>query len=203
MCFSAEYRVKSRNKTTPFECVKDGKSAIRYVRANAAKLGVDPKRIVASGGSAGGHVAGCTGVIKDHEETGEDLAISSQPNLMVLYNPVLDTTEKGYGAEKFKPAQQTELSLTHQVRKGIVPTIVFHGTKDKTVPFENAERFQKLMQEADNECVLMPYEKMGHGFFNGPVFRPKMKKVDTYNQVIKQTEEFLTKHGFTAEIESK
>ncbi len=53
--FSADYRVKSRNKTTPFECVKDGKSAIRWVREHAAELGIDPDRIVAAGGSAGGH----------------------------------------------------------------------------------------------------------------------------------------------------
>ena len=57
VAITAEYRVKSRNKTTPFECVKDGKSAIRWVRANANKLGVDPSRIAAGGGSAGGHVA--------------------------------------------------------------------------------------------------------------------------------------------------
>jgi len=197
VCFSADYRIKSKHKTTPFECVKDGKSAIRYVRAHAAELGVDPNRIVASGGSAGGHVAGCTGVIKANEEKGEDLKVSSLPNLMVLYNPVLDTTKKGYGAKRFKPEQQTDLSLTHQVKKGIVPTLVFHGTADKTVPFENAERFGKLMKKAGNECVVIPYEGKGHGFFNGPFFRPKSKG-ETYDQVMKQTEDFLKKHGFSA-----
>ena len=71
VAISAEYRVKSRHGTTPFECVKDGKSAIRYVRANAKKLGIDPKKIIAGGGSAGGHVAACTGTIEGHEEKGE------------------------------------------------------------------------------------------------------------------------------------
>lgn len=196
VCFSADYRIKGKHKTTPFECVKDGKSAIRYVRANAAELGVDPNRIVASGGSAGGHVAGCTGIIKDNEEQGEDLKVSSQPNLMVLYNPVLDTTKKGYGASKFTPEQQTALSLTHQVKKDIVPTLVLHGTKDTTVPFENAERFGKLMKTAGNECVIIPYKGKGHGFFNAPFFRPK-NKVEIYNQINKETEEFLKKHGFS------
>ena len=47
VAITAEYRVKSRNKTTPFECVADGKSAMRWVRANADKLGVDPFRVAA------------------------------------------------------------------------------------------------------------------------------------------------------------
>jgi len=53
---AAEYRVKSRNKTTPRECVKDGKSAVRWLRQHAGELGIDPKRVAAGGGSAGGHV---------------------------------------------------------------------------------------------------------------------------------------------------
>ena len=47
-----DYRVKNRQGTTPKECVMDGKSAIRWVRSNALKLGVDPNRIAAGGGSS-------------------------------------------------------------------------------------------------------------------------------------------------------
>lgn len=71
VAFSADDRVSSRNKTTPLECVKDAKSAVRWIREHAAKLGVDPDRIVASGGSAGGHIAAYTGVIEGHDEAGE------------------------------------------------------------------------------------------------------------------------------------
>jgi len=63
VAISAEYRVKNKHGTTPFECVADGKSAIRWVRANVGRLGVNPNKIIAGGGSAGGHVAACTGVI--------------------------------------------------------------------------------------------------------------------------------------------
>ena len=56
----ADYRVKSRHGVTPEGCVEDAKSAVRWLRQNAAKLGIDPDRIVASGGSAGGHIAACT-----------------------------------------------------------------------------------------------------------------------------------------------
>ncbi|WPJ96302.1 alpha/beta hydrolase [Coraliomargarita algicola] len=199
VAFSAEYRVRSRNKTTPFECVNDGKSAIRWVRAHAGELGIAPDRIVASGGSAGGHVAGATGVLSGYEEEGEDLAISSQPNLMILFNPVLDTTEAGFGAERFKPEQQTDLSLCHQVHPDIVPTIVFHGTADTTVPLENAERFTRLMQEAGNECVLVPAEGKGHGFFNGSFFRRRSDDVD-YRLIFDRSVDFLRQHRYLSAL---
>ena len=56
----ADYRIKSKHGVTPKECVEDAKSAVRWLRQNAAKLGIDPNRIAASGGSAGGHLAACT-----------------------------------------------------------------------------------------------------------------------------------------------
>ena len=83
VAISAEYRVKNLHGTTPQECVKDGKSAIRYVREHAAALGIDPNRIAAGGGSAGGHVAAATGTLTAYEEPGENLAISSKPNALV------------------------------------------------------------------------------------------------------------------------
>ncbi|WP_411827523.1 alpha/beta hydrolase [Luteolibacter sp. AS25] len=193
--FSAEYRVKNRNKSTPFESVKDGKSAIRWVREHTAELGVDPERIVAAGGSAGGHIAICTGVIEGMDEEGENLEISSVPDLMIAFNPVLDTTAEGYGSKLFTPEQQTLISPAHHVRAGLAPTMLFHGTKDKTVPFENAVRFTKLMTEAGNECELLPFEGRGHGFFNGSGYRAKNDDVD-YDAIMAQNLKFLAGHGY-------
>ena len=194
VAFAAEYRVSNVHKTSPYECVKDGKSAIRWVREYAAQWGVDPERIVSSGGSAGGHVAACTGVIQGFEEEGENGEISSVPNAMVLFNPVIDTTAKGYGAQRFKKGKETELSPCHHVSKGIVPTIVFHGTADQTTPFENVERFTRLMKEAGNGCVLVPFEGRRHGFFNGSFFRPRSNGVD-YSESMQKTLSFLREQG--------
>ena len=194
VAFAAEYRVSNVHKTSPYECVKDGKSAIRWVREYASQWGVDPGRIVSSGGSAGGHVAACTGVIQGFEEEGENAELSSVPNAMVLFNPVIDTTAKGYGAQRFQKGKETELSPCHHVSKGIVPTIVFHGTADQTTPFENVERFTRLMKEAGNACVLVPFEGRRHGFFNGSFFRPRSNGVD-YNESMQKTLSFLREQG--------
>ncbi|MGJ8641100.1 MAG: alpha/beta hydrolase [Opitutaceae bacterium] len=196
LSFSADYRVKSRNGTTPVESVKDAKSAVRWIRQHAAELGIDPDRIIASGGSAGGHIAACTGTVVGYEEAGEDLSISSVPNLMILFNPVADTTpETGFAPERFPAGREAELSPCHNVRAGIAPTLVFHGTADKTVPFEQVARFAKLMNEAGNDCVLIPFKDQGHGFFNGSFFR-KRNTDDAFNATMEFSSQFLTEHGY-------
>ncbi|MBN86612.1 MAG: hypothetical protein CL885_03730, partial [Dehalococcoidia bacterium] len=78
-----------------FACIEDGKSAIRWVREHASELGIDPNRLAAGGGSAGGHVAATTGVLKGLDNPAEDASVSSRPRALVLFNPVIDTTEKG------------------------------------------------------------------------------------------------------------
>ena len=165
VAITAEYRVKSRNKTTPFECVKDGKSAIRWVRANANKLGVDPSRIAAGGGSAGGHVAAATGNCPGLEEKEEDKKVRSRPEALVLFNPVYDNSSKGYGYDRVK-ARWKEISPMHNISEGAPPTIVFLGTKDKLIPVETAQEYDRRMKAIGSRSELYLYKDATHGFFN-------------------------------------
>jgi acetyl esterase len=189
VAITAEYRVRSRNKTTPFECVMDGKSAIRWVRANAAKLGVDPHRIAAGGGSAGGHVAAATGNCPKLEEKGEDLKISSKPDALVLFNPVYDNSKNGYGYDRVKPRWK-EISPMHNLRKGAPPTIVFLGTKDKLIPVSTGEEYQKRMKAVGSRSELHLYKDAPHGFFN------KGKPGDHYSDTIAKMDKFLASLGW-------
>ena len=165
VAISADYRVKSRQGTSPFECVKDGKSAVRWIRANAKKLGVDPDRLAAGGGSAGGHVAAAAGNLPGLEEEGEDLSISSKPDALVLFNPVYDNGPKGFGHSRVA-ARYKEISPLHNLRKGSPPTIVFLGDKDTLVPVSIAETYKKKMEEAGSRSELRVYAGQPHGFFN-------------------------------------
>ena len=102
VAISADYRVKKRNGTSPAECVKDGKSAVRWIRQHADELGIDSELLAAGGGSAGGHVAAAIGATTGFNEEGEDQGISCMPNALVLFNPVFDNGPNGYGHDRVK-----------------------------------------------------------------------------------------------------
>lgn len=164
IAMAANYRVKSRNNSTPFDAVEDAKSAIRWIRENAKELGVNKNKIVAAGGSAGGHLAASTAIIPGFEGD-ENKNISSKPNALVLFNPVINTMKEGYGSERLGDKAET-ISPAHHVVPKLPPTLIFHGTNDKTVPFSNVTDFQIKMENARNICYLVPFDGQGHGFFN-------------------------------------
>ena len=191
VCFRADYRVKSRQGTSPFESLKDAKSAIRYIRAHARELGVDPDKIVASGGSAGGHLAVATAVIQGFNEIGEDLSVSCIPNALVLFNPVFDNGPGGYGYDRIGEAYK-EFSPLHNISEGMPPAVVFLGTEDPLIPVETAEYFRTVMEKVGSRCDLYLYEGEGHGFFN-------YRNYEIYQDTRDKADEFLISTGFLQE----
>ncbi len=184
VAMSAEYRVRSRHKTTPFECVQDGKSAIRFVRSHADELGIDPARIAAGGGSAGGHVAAATATVPGLNEPGEDVAVSCVPNALVLFNPVYDNGPDGWGHGRVGDRYR-EISPLHNISKGMPPAIVFLGTKDKLIPVATAEKFRDAMRAAGSRSELVLFRGRGHGFFNasregGKDYRATLAAMDRF-----------------------
>jgi acetyl esterase/lipase len=188
VAISAEYRVKSRNGTSPLECVKDGNSAVRWVRSHADKLGIDPSKLAAGGGSAGGHVAAATGTTKGILEKGEDVSVSSKPDALVLFNPVYDNGPKGYGHSRVKDYWK-QISPMHNLDKETPPTIVFLGTKDKLIPVATAKKYRLLMKEAGVRSELFLYKEQAHGFFN----------TSKYDETVKEMDRFLVSLGFLVE----
>lgn len=166
VAFVADYRVKSRQKTAPNACVADGKSAVRWIRENATRLGVDPDRIAAGGGSAGGHVAATTGICDGLDDASEiNSEVSSKSNALLLFNPVYDNGLEGYGHSRVKE-WFPQISPAHNISKDAPPTIVFLGSKDSLVPVATAEKFDADLKAAGVASELFIYEGQPHGFFN-------------------------------------
>lgn len=190
VAMAAEYRVKSRNNTTPFDCVADGKSAVRWIRSHAKELGIDPDRLAAGGGSAGGHVAAAVATVPGLNADSDPENVSCVPNALVLFNPVYDNGPDGYGYSRVKDRYQ-EISPLHNIREGMPPTIVFLGTMDKLIPVSTAKKFQEKMQAVGSDSVLHLYEGEAHGFFN-------YGKGDgsSYRQTVVQMDQFLKRHGY-------
>jgi acetyl esterase len=160
----ADYRVKNRQQTSPFDAVADAKSAIRFLRSKAKELGIDPKMLAGGGASAGGHLAAAAD-LTNLDEKGEDLKISSRPNALVLFNPVFNNGPGEYGYDRIGERYK-EISPYHNIRKGAAPTIAFFGTNDQYVPVATAQLYKKTMEDNGNRCDLFIYDGQKHGFFN-------------------------------------
>jgi acetyl esterase len=189
VAITAEYRVKSRHNVTPLECVADAKSAMRWVRAHADELGIDANRIAAGGGSAGGHLAAAVATVREFDDKADDVKVSPLPQALVLFNPVLDTneipTEYGFGDKR------QAASPLHNVGKGMPPTIIFHGTADRTVPFTQATRFCEALTKQGGHCEVKAYEGRQHGFFNYG-----RGNNEDFKTTLRATDEFLTSLGW-------
>lgn len=200
IAITADYRVASRNQTKATACVMDAKSAIRWVRKNARRLGADPQRIIAGGGSAGGHLAACTATVPGFEEAGDDLDVSSHPNGLALFNPALVLapvdgvrTVSEQAVNQLRERMGTDprkLSPLHQLSKGLPPTIIFHGRADSTVPFATARAFADAATANGDIAQLEGYDGEPHGFFN---FGRKENKA--YLKTMLSLDQFLVDHG--------
>ena len=208
VAIACDYRVKGRQGVSPQDCLSDAKAAIRWARANAARLGIDPDRVIAGGESAGGHLAAATALVPGFDE-GENAKVSSVPNACVLFDPALvlapvkDHPEV-WTAEKFADLNErmsghaADLSPYHFVRAGMPPSIVFHGTKDESVPFPTTELFVKAMTAAGNRCELKAYEGQPHGFANPGrgTGQPRAEANRCFHQTMRDLDAFLVSLGY-------
>lgn len=155
-----DYRVRSRHQSSVTDATADAQAAMRWVKANAARLGVDTARIVAAGGSAGGQLALATTLVTPLE-AGEG---TPSANLLIGYNPVADLGDERW-ASRFG-AESARVSPAAFVRPGLPPTLIFHGVADTTVPIQQVRDFSAAMRKAGNACTLEESPGADHGFFN-------------------------------------
>jgi len=188
VCFLVDYRIKNIHQTSPFESLKDAKSAIRFVRAHASDFQIEPHKIIAAGGSAGGHLATATALSPGLDEGTDDFAVSAVPNALILFNPVIDNGPGGYGFERIGEAY-TRFSPLHNIKAGAPPTLFMLGTKDRLIPVITGEYYKMVMEKVGSRCDLILYEDQPHGFFNYSNF-------ENFKKTLLASDEFLQSLGY-------
>ena len=190
VAISAEYRIRYLHKSTVFESASDAKSAIRWVREHAHEYNIDASKIVAAGASAGGHIAAATGTIKELDEKNENQSISSKPNLLLLYYPVVDNGPTGFGS-KYVKSRYTEISPMHNIDSLTPPTLMILGTKDPFLSVKKAELYKSKMNKAGIFCDLITYKNAGH-----PIFYYRKEISNYYDRILNDSDNFLRNQGF-------
>lgn len=186
-----QYRVIPKDdKGPPLMCVADAKSALRYVRSHAAELGIDPNRIAAAGGSAGGHLAAFATLVPGLDDPNDDLKVSPKGNALVLFNPVFNNGPGEWGHARVGNRYR-EFSPAHHVTKDAPPTIVFLGDKDALIPVRVLEDFKAKMQAAGVRCDTRIFPGAAHGFFNRDV-----DGIPGFSETLADTDRFLVSLGW-------
>ena len=176
-----EYRLMDIYGNKIVDCVRDAKDAVYWVRAHANELGVDTSKIVASGFSAGAHLALCTALLNEYEDPGNDPKISCKPNALILGSASYSTSP---WFDENSGTNPESISPYHQMKKNMVPILMFHGTADELVGYKiQFLPFIEKMKLLNNKFTYHTFEGVGHFWFRDP----KSAEISA-----KMTDEFLS-----------
>ena len=193
--------------------IHDCKAALRWVRANAEKHGLDADRIAVWGASAGGHLVAMLGTTQNEEyydgKLGPHVGTKTDVKCVVNYFGPTDFVKmnsQGSAMNHDAPdspegqllgGKVSELtpkakkaSPGYQVTKDDAPILTVHGTKDRLVPYEQGKVFDEVLDKAGVDSILLTVEGGGHGQGFG-------------NEVRKTVREFLSQQLFGVEADLK
>jgi acetyl esterase/lipase len=156
---TAQYRLSGVAKW-PSQ-IDDAKTHIRWVRANASSLGIDPQRIAIVGSSAGGHIALLTA---GQADAGLAACIAFYPQ-----------TDVKNIAQALMPPGSSEAAINDaspipHIKAGYPPTVIFHGLSDVTIPPENSQHLLQVLRDAKVPSELHTFAGVPHEFDMHPEF---------------------------------
>jgi acetyl esterase/lipase len=179
----------SQPKATVMEIVEDVNRAVRFIRHYAHKYGIDPNRIGATGGSAGGHLSlmlatrGGFGLGDANDPVNRE---SSTVQAVAILFPVTDLLNLGSSTENpgnggppksfvkaFGPHSTNlaiwqeigrEMSPIYHITAELPPTLIIHGDADTLTPLEQSERFQARARGAGHNVKLVVRRGKKHGW---------------------------------------
>lgn len=184
VCISVNYRLT--DEAVFPACVEDVKCAVRWLRSNAKKYNVDPKRLGAYGNSAGAHLVSMLGLVGPAAKLEGDGPYQDQSSLVqAVCCSATPTDFSNWGARGGStrakssrgpsllsgPAEtlderRKKASPISYVSPNAPPFLIIHGTADTTVPFSQGENFATALKAAGAQDVtFLKYEGAGHGVF--------------------------------------
>lgn len=216
---TVSYRLAPRNQFPA--AVEDVKAAVRFLRANAAKYGIDPERIGAMGGSAGGHLAlmlGLTADAREFEGTGPNRDQSSRVRCVVDYYGPADFTQsysKSVDAAQVLPlflggdldhnrAIHQRASPLNWVTPNAAPVLAIHGTDDTYVAYEQSIWLMERLIAAGVPAELETIPGAGHGFKGADAERAEARALAFFDRFLQPQAAgrtiLISDHGPAGEI---
>jgi len=165
-----EYRTYQRFDSTPLDALADARSAVRWARTNAARLGLDPDRIAVAGFSTGATLAAQTLTVDGFDDPDDDLTVRAQPDAAVMVSGCYAPETDAYYRRVLEgSADLASLSPVARARPGLPPSLVIHGGADRVCEFEAAEQF---VTAATGSARLTALADQSHFFaFSSPPAR--------------------------------
>jgi acetyl esterase/lipase len=181
-----DIRTFCRDGSDVVDEVGDANAALRWVRRHAGKLGIDPHRIAAAGGSSGGHLALSTAVFP---EVGAPAGTRGErPDLLLLFFPCINPAaefELQYSAAAVS-ARGAEVNALTRVHPGLPPMLILQGTDDPL--YQEVNVFCAKLKAAADSCDYAEYKGAKHGFF-----RPGD---DHFEEAFARLDAYLVKAGY-------
>ena len=166
--------------------IEDCRAAIRWLRANAAKYNLDPKRVGVWGSSAGGHLVallGTAGDVTRWDSVGGNADQSARVQAVCdYYGPTDLLAEKmpGKGRGPDSPVGRLlggpvdelkeiagQANPINYVTAEDPPFLIFHGEQDETVPIEQSEMLEAALKKAGIVSTFVRVKNAGHAFLAG------------------------------------
>jgi acetyl esterase len=160
IAISIEYRL-ANDGLSPADGVEDACAAFTWARGQAAKFGIDTRRVVGYGVSAGGHLVAAAALLPVVK--GNKVPETARPNALMLYSPALNMAhDKYFDALMAGKGDAAVYSPSEYISRKLPPTLIIQGEQDSIVFANDARAFRDAAIKAGAKCTLYIYPGVGH-----------------------------------------
>jgi acetyl esterase/lipase len=182
------------------DAVSDVRRAVRYVRHHAKQWGVDPDRLGAYGGSAGGHLSLVLGMASDNGDPAAEEPFMRESNrvasVVAYYPPVdlrswargrmLPTEGQRFPALNFEKEKAADISPILFVTPDDPPTLLVHGDADELVNISHSQKLFAALQEQKIKSKFITLPGAGHGFRDVDAVKAQTALVEWFEETLRK-----------------